>query len=241
MRRRKNTKRNLLILAAIAALAIIALLIWRNVFVVRRVAIEGDVQATHEELIRAAKVKFGGHISGVNEETLRKNLESGGKYALDGMRISYPNTLILTIRQRTRDAVVTNGGKHVVLDSDGYVIEVSEAMPEDCGVYVFGLGDTSYRLGGRIIAPEERLFSMKIVLDAARSQGAMEYISDLDVSDARNLRITTRTGITVELGDESSMENKMLWLRSAVSDLESRGENHGTLDISSGDKADYHP
>jgi hypothetical protein len=33
----------------------------------------------------------------------------------------------------------------------------------------------------------------------------------------------------------------MLWMSSAVSDLESRGNTRGTLDVSGGDKADYMP
>lgn len=242
MRRTANIKKIALLIAAVlAVLAIAAGLIWQKLFVVRKVVIEGDVQASQEEIMRAAKVEFGGHISNVSEDALRSNLESSGIYALDAVRVKYPNTVILTVRERTKDAVIINGGQYLVLDSDGYVVETHGALPENSGIYVYGLNATSYRIGGRVTAPEDRLADMKAVLDAVRTQGAGEYISDIDISDSEGLMATTRTGIVVHLGDMQNMQNKMLWLRSAVSDLEARGETRGTLDISSGDKADFKP
>lgn len=242
MRRRSNgTKVALLTLAALIVIGIIAGAVWGRVFVVRNVVIEGSADISQEEIIRASEVELGAHITGVDAETLKVNLESGGLYALDGVRVKYPNTVILSVRRRTRDAVVVNGGQYLVLDSDGYVIEVNASMPEDSGAYVYGLNSTAYRIGSRITAPEERLLAMKAVLDAVRAQGAQQYVSDLTVSDAEHLVITTRTGIRVNLGDCENMDNKILWMCSAVSDLEGRGNTRGTLDVSSGTKADYTP
>ena len=61
------------------------------------------------------------------------------------------------------------------------------------------------------------------------------------MEDVRTLRIVTRTGITVTLGDTQNMENKIVWMAGALSDLESRGEISGNLDVSSGNKADFLP
>ena len=55
------------------------------------------------------------------------------------------------------------------------------------------------------------------------------------------LSSVTRSGVVVKLGDMGNMDEKIRWLRSAVSDLETRGETRGTLDVSSGTRADYRP
>lgn len=240
--RRKSNAMNAAVLTFVALIVIglIAGIVWRRVFVVRNIVIEGSVEVSQEEIIRAAQVEMGGHITSVDAEALRVNLESGGIYALDHVRTKKPNTVILSIRKRTRDAVVRNGGKYLVMDSDGYVIEANAVMPEG-GVYVYGLDATSYRIGGRITAPENRLFAMKAVLDSIRTQNAAQYVSDLTVSDPDNMMITTRTGMRVKLGDREQMDDKILWMRMAVSDLESRGDTRGLLDVSSGNKADYMP
>ena len=242
MRRRSNAMNAaVLTLAALIIIGLIAGIVWRKVFVVRNIVIEGSHEVSQEEIIRAAQVEMGGHITDVNAEELRVNLETGGIYALDDVRTKKPNTVILSVRKRTRDAVVRNGGKYLALDSVGYVIEANAAMPEDGGVYVYGLDATSYRIGGRITAPEEHLLSMKAVLDSIRSQNAAQYVSDLTVSDPDSMMITTRTGMRVKLGSRENMDDKILWMRMAVSDLESRGDTRGMLDVSSGTKADYKP
>jgi len=242
MRRKSNqTKAAVVALAAVIVLAVISLLVWQKVFVVRNVVIEGGSEISREDVIRASKVEFGGRIGSVDAEALKVNLENTGLYALDGVKIKYPNTVILTVRQRTRDAVIVNGGYYLTLDSDGYVIEAAHSMPEEGGIYVYGLNALGYHIGGRISADEKALESMKAVLDAARAQNARQYISDLNVSDERRLTLTTRTGICVELGDAQNMDDKMRWMCSAVSDLEGRGHVRGTLDVSGGNKADYQP
>ena len=53
------------------------------------------------------------------------------------------------------------------------------------------------------------------------------------------LRIITRRGIEVRLGNSENMPDKIAWMKSAVADLENRGQNGGVLDVSSGTKADY--
>lgn len=239
---RRISKRTIaLILALLVLLAIAAGLLWLKLFVVRNVVIEGAADISQEEIIRATKIVFGGSIAKVDAEKLRANLESTGVYALDDVTVRYPNTVVLSVRQRTRDATVLNGGQYLVMDSDGYVIETSATLPEDGGVYVYGLGATAYRVGGRITAPEDRLLAMKRALDALREQNAMEYISDLDLSDTAQLWMTTRTGLRVNLGGTENMYDKILWMRAAVSDLEARGEIRGTLDVSNGERADYMP
>ena len=45
--------------------------------------------------------------------------------------------------------------------------------------------------------------------------------------------------MTVLLGTEENMEKKLVWMKYALADLESRGQTFGILDVSSGNQADY--
>ena len=242
MRRISARSKRLLIAVAAAVLvtaAVFALL--GRVFVVRNVAVAGVSDDLRDEVIRASGLEMGGSIRSVDEDSLRRSLESTGRFALDGVEVRYPNTVTLMVRERTRDAMVLSGARLLVMDADGYVIEAVDTVPEDAGVYITGLEGGAYRIGGRISAPEEKLAAMKAVLEAIRSQGASGYVSELNLSDVFNLTLTTRSGIRVLLGDANDMGGKILWMCSAVDDLQSRGQAGGTLDVSSGSKADYRP
>lgn len=237
----RRTKVALVAIATLALLTVLAIVLWKNVFVVANVIVEGDISIEASEVIRAAQIELGTSIQSVEKDRIRKNVNSTGILALEDVEIQYPNTVVLFVRERTRDAMVLNGGRLVVMDSDGYVVETSSVVPDNGCVYITDLECGSYEIGQRISAPEEKLEAMKIVLDAIRAQNAGAYVSELSVKDLLNLQITTRTGIRVQLGDVSDMEGKILWMRSAVADLESRGQTSGTLDVSSGTKADYRP
>ncbi len=228
----------LLIIAAIVTIVILAGLIVSKVFVVRSVAIEGDVE-DEDALIRSAKLTFGGSIFFLDANEIEENVQSTGTYVLEEMSVKYPSTVILTIRQRTQDAIILNGGQYLVLDSEGYVVSRQSTMPEDAGVYVYGLNATSYSIGCRISAPESRLTAMQTVLEALRTMSASDYISELNVENVDALTMTSSTGITIELGNADNMESKIAWTVAALDDLNSRGNTSGTLDVSSGTKADY--
>ena len=82
---------------------------------------------------------------------------------------------------------------------------------------------------------------MKATVEALKAHGAMAYASEINVEDVDDLRIITRTGITVLLGSADNMGDKIAWMAGALADLEARGEVHGSLDVSSGTKADFKP
>lgn len=231
----------LLVLAAILVIVVLTVIILMNVFVVRNVIVMDPSGMDEQEVVRMSQIRFGGLIHRVNEDQIRSSLESSGKYALDGVSVHYPNTIILDVRLRTRDAVVLNGGQYLTIDTDACVVEMSQTLPQDGGIYVYNLDNTFFELGGRLTAPQKKLDALIAVLKAVRTQGAVGYLSDLDMADPKNMWATTRTGIRVSLGSLENMNEKILWLRSAVSDLEMRGQTRGTLDISSGTKADYRP
>lgn len=242
MRRNPSRRRRLWIAGAAAALATAAVFaLLSGVFVVRRVAVVGVPDELRDDVIRASGLEIGGSIRSVDEDALRRNLESVGRYALDGVEVRYPDAVTLIARERTRDAIVLSGARLLVMDADGYVIEAVDALPEDAGVYITGLDNGGYRIGGRISAPEEKLEAMKAALEAIRAQGAAGYVSELNLENVFNLTLTTRLGVRVLLGDASGMEGKILWMRSALDDLQARGQAGGTLDVSSGNKADYRP
>ena len=241
MKREKRTKILMILLIAAACAGILAIVLTRSVFVLKNVTVEGATSLSYTEIIRLGKFQFGQPIGSVDPEIVRENLESSGKIAVEDVKIQKPSTVILKVRQRTRDALTLNGGHILVMDSDGYVIDNPTEMPESGGIYITGLDGTSYKIGKRINAPENKLSAMKTVLESIRKMDAAAYVSEINLGDLMQLSIVTRSGVVVKLGDTGNMDEKIRWMRSAVADLESRGETRGTLDVSSSTRADYQP
>lgn len=243
MRLSAKGKRKLLGMAAlIALLAVLTYLVLTNyVFIAKDVRVVGNETLTAEEIIRAAKLPLGKKMSEVDEDAVRQALNSSGVVELLELEKAYPSQIVLTVRERAREAVISHAGVVLTLERDATVIERLDAMPETDAVYVTGLGVTGYRLGEVIYAPEDQRAAMCEALNAIYENDARAYVSELNVSDPNAVYIYSRTGMRVELGDGENMNSKILWMVEALKDLESRGELTGTLDVSSGSKADYSP
>jgi len=229
-------------LAAVAVLGIALWLLLANVvFVVRDVQVVGAGEVPEADVRHLSGIRLGIRMGAVDEEQARLDVESDGRVAFVSLERRYPSRVVLHVRPRTYDALVLLGGKILVLDSDAYVVQVADRLPEGNIPYVSGIRATYYTLGRQLDTADGRCPAMKAVLEALKARGATAYVAEVNVSNTEDLRIITRTGMTVLLGNSDNMENKVAWMAGALADLEARGETTGWLDVSSGTKADYRP
>lgn len=246
MSKRRKSARRPAWLPWAASIAILALALWllltNVVFVVRDVQVIGAGEIPEADVRRLSGIRLGSRISAVDAERVRLDVESDGRVAFVSLARRLPNRVVLTVRPRTEDAVILQAGKIVVLDSEGYVVSAGgDRLPEGNAVYVTGIKASYYTLGRQLDTADGRVGCMRAVLEALKAQRATAYVSELSVADTADLRVITRTGITVLLGDSSNMTEKITWMAGTLADLEARGETTGTLDVSSANKADYAP
>ena len=241
---RRERKRNPVVprIAAVAVLGIALWLLLANVvFVVRDVQVVGAGEIPEADVRHLSGIRLGTRMSAVNAERVRLDVESDGRVAFVSMERRLPNRIVLTVRPRTKDAVILQAGKIVVLDSDGFVVDMPDRLPDGGAVYVTGLKAAYCTLGRQLDTADGRCACMKAVLEALKANGATRYVSELSVAVTADLRIITRTGMTVLLGNSDNMNAKIAWMAGALADLEARGQTTGQLDVSSGTKADYRP
>lgn len=237
--RRSHSGRRALLL--LAALALACVLLFKCVFVVRHVEANGSSNVSQEAIVRAARIRPGASIFGVDEAAVRRGVDTLGTVALEKLTLRYPDTVRLTVRERERAAMTLFMGRIRILDGDGFVVEATDEAPNMDLIYVAGLQINSAEPGSVIGAGEAQLAAYRAIISAIRQNGAAGYVSQVNLDDTAALTLFTRRGITVQLGDAQSMDDKIAWMKSAVADLEQRGESGGTLDVSSASKADYRP
>lgn len=240
---RKKKKQNLG--PWIAAVAVLAVALWvllaNVVLVVREVRVVGAGELSDSEVVRLSGIRLGTRLSALDEERIHLDVESDGRLAFVSLEKKLPSQVVLTVRPRSLDALILQAGRILVLDSDAYVVRVSDQLPDVPVLYVTGIKAAYYTLGRQLDLADGRCAAMKAVVEALKAQGASGYVSELSVADIADLRIISRTGITVTLGDSSDMQAKIAWMAGALADLEARGQTQGRLDVSSGTKADFLP
>ena len=238
-RRKKNAGAG--IVMALVILLAMWLAVSKLIFVVRHVDVVGNETISAEDVIRVSGLPLGKFIGSVDETLVRERIQRNSRVKLQEIRYSMPDRVILTVEERIPAAIAVTGSGIVVLDTDCAVIETVSTVPEDTLLYVSGMSIGNVVTGSTVAAPEDQISAVNSVTGALRSQGAEEYISELNVSSTDALYLYSRTSVKVLLGDDSDMERKIAWAVSALQDLENRGELRGVLDVSSGSMADYTP
>ena len=223
------------------ALLVAAPLVWRWVFTVRTLTVVGSGDINAREVADMSGIDVGVRMQAIDVARVRRGVENDGRLAFVSLKRKLPGGLELTVRQRAAEALTMQAGKVLSLDSDGYVISALDRMPDGNLPYVSGLKPTQYTVGRQLDTIDGRVPAMTGILQALRDSGATGYVAEINLSSLADIRVITRKGLTVLLGDREALSRKITWMAGAVADIEARGETGGQLDVSSGDKADYRP
>ena len=162
--------------------------------------VEGNAAIAADDIIRAADLPLGSPMREVSEEKARAALKSSGTVELVSLEKHYPSLVVLNVRERRCDAVVSYAGVILTMERDGTVISQPSAMPETDAVYVTGLNVTGWQPGEVVSAPASQLEALVTTLDALYDNAATGYVSELNVSNPHALYLYSRTGMRVDLG-----------------------------------------
>ena len=130
------------LLAALAALGIALWLLLANViFVVRNVQVVGAGEIPTTDVLRLSGIRLGRPMSAVREEDVHFAVESNGQVAFVGLEKRYPNSVVLTVRPRSHDALMLQGAPETAVElwsgreeKIGAVLS-ADLQPHDAAVY----------------------------------------------------------------------------------------------------------
>ena len=230
---------------ALWALAVLILLsglifwLWSCAFVLRSVVVQGG-SLDAETIIAAAGVARGESVFSLDEAAVRSGVDALGTVCLEEYELRLPDKLVLRVRDREPAAMLPHDEKLLLIDGDGYSIELVEDAPDTDLLYLSGVEVADFYTGQVVEDGEGRMALCRRIVAALDEMHAAMYVSEIDLRDPSAPRIITRSGILAEL-DADALEAELGLMKSAVADLEARGARGGRLCIESGSRADYSP
>lgn len=251
MARRRNRKKLrpgqvcTLILAAAVVAAAAYFLITNYLFVVRSIAVQlpEGARFTQQQAAQQSGLKLGARMDRIDEAAIAQQLAGTGWLELEDVRLEYPSHVELVVSQRKPAALVSHVSTVLVTDADGVVIEQVAGEPNypDC-VYVTDL-DVKRAQPGHVLQSGSRgkVEALTALLQGFEEVPCQELISWVTLEEPKNVKMYSTNHVWVEMGEPENMADKLRWTEAALNDLIARGENLGTLNVSSGRHADYAP
>lgn len=218
-----------------------AVLLDQELFRVRAVVVNGCETRPAEEVTALSAVEYGQSIFEIDLDAVRAGVERSPYYRVEDVGRVYPDRIKIVVHERRPRAVVLNLGAYLIMDEEGFILEIRPDKGYATCPMVEGLKVITYNVGQQVDSSDAlQLRAMGAVLDAIEQQEVAELISTIALDNVLDIRLTTVDGYRVRIGDTGDLAQKLSWLKGTLSSLRDDGMYGGTLYLSA-NNASYLP
>lgn len=250
MRKRPVLKIAVTVILAVSCLAAFFL---SPIFKIETVVVEDGTYYTQDELTESLQEVIGknyfsalfsnvpfSHLDYIFQARLynqEQKLMSDKAYIKEAeITCSFPNKIILKIKERTPSFLTKFQGEYLLIDSDGYVLEAFSGENKPNYPIVEGLDITGYKTGKSLKSQSssERLeLAIKICNLMEQSEFLEGYIDIIDIANENSIWMFASPSLSVKLGNSSDLAMKISTLKE-IFQSGYDGDSRGTVDFTSG-------
>lgn len=232
-------------LCGAVVLAAVYFLMMNYLFVVRRVSVQlpQNSRFTAQQAAASTGIVVGTRLDRVDRAAVAQALQDTGWLILEDMELKYPDQVHLVVSERKPAAMVSHVSTLLVTDSDGVLIEQVSGDPgyADC-LYVTDVDIRRAQPGQPLQSGTSgKIEGMVALLKGLEQVPCHDLIAWASLESPRNIRLYSSNHVWVSMGDEEKMTDKLRLAEAALSDMISKDEKLGKLNVSSGLYADYAP
>lgn len=187
-------------------------------------------------VISISGIKTGDHIFSLNKKEIAANIDSDPHLIFNDMQYTFPSTVTLIVTERVGACVFVSDGKYIITDSDGYVVEIADSKPANSLPIVTGLALSKADAGQKYETNDSfRKLILEDLLKQIDAQSLSDIITGIDLTDTNSIKLSTKYGITINLGQSDDFAAKLSKASTVLETLHSQGKTSGTLDVSTGE------
>jgi len=209
----------------------IVFLLSSNFFRISNIIVEGNNNVSKEEIIRLSSIYYGQNIFQINKKKSMRNILQNpySEYIKISRRL--PRTVTIDIIERKPIALVPYVGSYLSIDKNGIILEVNTKISKKDIPIIQGLKFNNFKIGDKLNLEDKQQFDTTVnIINAVNKAEFVNEISGIIMEDIENLKMTTRKGITILLGNDNNIEYKVSFAKTMYDDA-SQKYLKGTIDI----------
>ncbi len=231
----KHRKGLLMSLVVLLITFLIVTLIYRLIFVVNSISVEGNSRYTAEEVLDASSISEGVNLFSFRASTVKKSITFNCPYISDvEIDRNVPNSVTFNVTEDVPAYCVNIYGETMLL-SEG--LRVLESIPEGGeipdGVVKLKLPTVTYSVSGRVIQLAETKYdkSIREVLSGARDSALADKLTSIDLRDPYRITMVCESRIKLVLGDSDNTYMKLATAAAVMQDDMFKTENKIKVDL----------
>ena len=232
----KYTSRALIVFLVVSVLYVFS---YASIFNVTSIEVYGNSFYTDEQIANIAHAETGVNIFHKAKAGRMKKYLEDDPYIIEAtVAKSFPDTIVITVKERRQVGAIVYGDEFLIIDVDGYLIRRTRTQPRI--TIIKGLTVNSIQEGERIGTTNPEMFQDALNIIAAMEAGDV-YFMELEMSE-----ITVRAHIydaliCVGSADQIVYAIEQGHLQQILETLFGRGIKRGTINITDEGFASFSP
>ncbi|MDF2839589.1 MAG: putative Polypeptide-transport-associated domain protein FtsQ-type [Clostridia bacterium] len=225
----RKTFKYILLLLLLAFTA--AFLMTSTLFNMKTINVTGNSRVSQQEIIRISGLNYQQNIFRINTKETMKNIFQNPYVEKIKIRRGLPNIVNIDIIEREPIVLVPYVGSYLYLDSQGIVVEINTSIEGMKLPVIKGLKFNTFKLGEEIkVENMLQLTGVIKLINEIKKAGLNQEITEINAEDILNLKFLTSSGIKVNLGDDSNINEKIPLAKAILQDLSSK-KLKGTVEM----------
>lgn len=198
---------------------------------IREISVTGCSTKDPQKIAAESGLTLGTSIFLIDKKKVHENLEQDPFVKPLSVQVELPDKVVINIDERKRAAYIEKEGAFLVIDKEGWLLEVIAAPETIDYPVILGMTPDAANVGKRLSTSDSfKLDVLSRVIGSVEENG-LDAVS-IDVSLAASIAVGLRSGMRIELGDDTRLEQKMQWIKASLAALKQNEIEEGILDVS---------
>ncbi|MDT8716619.1 FtsQ-type POTRA domain-containing protein [Clostridium sp. 19966] len=205
-RKRKQRYRRGILLLFILSIITAVLLLKLPYFNINQIQVNNNKKLNKQEVITVSKLKIGENIFISNLNKIKNNLLTNPYISSVTVKRKLPSTVVINIQERTPYFFIQKDKDIILMDSDGYALEKTTAVPDNKLIRVDGIDINSVKVGENL----KDSTKLNILHEFTKYENKTDtVITSIDVSLAADIKVNFKDSVLVKIGTVDNLRKKL--------------------------------
>ena len=187
-------------------------------FAIKKINVTTDGKLNEQEIISLSAIDLNENIFKYTKKQIKENIKENSYVEEVDIKRKLPDEIQITVKERFPKLMITYGNAYVYINNQGYILEISKEYQELPILKGIKTTDEEIEVGKRLCNEDlQQLTTVLKIMEAANSEGLLNLITYIDIENIQDYKIIMDSEEkTVYLGDCSSLDERMLWVKSIL-------------------------
>ena len=187
-------------------------------FAIKKINVNTDGKLNEQEIISLSAINLNENIFKYTKKQIKENIKENSYVEEVDIKRKFPDEIQITIKERFPKFMITYGNAYVYINNQGYILEISKEYQELPILKGIKTTDEEIEVGKRLCNEDlQKLTTVLKIMEVANSEGLLNLITYIDIENIQDYKfIMDSEEKTVYLGDCSSLDERMLWVKSIL-------------------------